>query len=112
MILPLRPQKVGNNHDREVSMPATMHTQSRRDRLARAAVMASACLLASPLCVSPARAIELFQPPTNASLAFSPTSISTNQFENLCAVNYNAAPVTVEFVLKDLSTGFGSFNAV
>ena len=76
------------------------------------AAVSSAHLLAFLLCAAPVHAIELFQPPTNASLAFSPTSVSTNQFTNICAINYNKAAATVEFVFKDLTEPAQNFNFV
>jgi hypothetical protein len=76
------------------------------------AAVSSALLLALSICAAPAHAIELFQPPTNASLAFSPTSVSTNQFTNICAVNYNKAAATVEFVFKDQTDPAQNFNSV
>jgi len=75
------------------------------------AAVSSAHLLALSICAAPAQAIELFQPPTNASLVFSPTSVSAGQFTNLCAVNLNTVSVTVAFVLKDPSNTFGGFNS-
>ena len=75
------------------------------------AAVSSAHLLAFLLCAAPAHAIELFQPPTNASLAFSPTSVSGGQSTDLCSVNLNTAPVTVAFVLKYPSNSFGDINS-
>jgi hypothetical protein len=68
------------------------------------AAVSSAHLLALSLYAAPAHAIELFQPPTNATLAFSPAGQSTN----LCAVNLNTVSVTVAFVLKDPSNTFAA----
>src|SRR5947207_10726971 len=76
------------------------------------AAISSALLLALSIYAAPAHAIELFQPPTNASLAFSPTSVSTNQFTNICAINYNKAAATVEFVFKDQTDPAQNFNSV
>jgi len=75
------------------------------------ATLLGACLLALSAWVSPAQAIEIFQPLTEASLAFSPTSISTGQFVNICAVNYNAAPASVSFVFKDVDNPGNNFNS-
>lgn len=83
----------------------------RRGGFGGTAAMLGACLLALSTGLSPAQAIELFQPPTNASLVFSPTSVSAGQFTNLCAVNLNTVSVTVAFVLKDPSNTFGGFNS-
>jgi hypothetical protein len=75
------------------------------------AAVSSAHLLALSLYAAPAHAIELFQPPTNATLAFSPTDVSAGQSTNLCAVNLNTVSVTVAFVLKDPSNTFGGLNS-
>ena len=83
----------------------------RRGWMSGPAMLLVGGLLALSSGLSPARAIEISQPATNASLAFSPTSVSAGQSINLCAVNLNTAPVTVAFVLKDPSNTFGGFNS-
>ena len=89
----------------------TINTDARCGGLGGTAAMFGACLLALSAWLSPAQAIEISQPPTNASLAFSPTSVSAGQSTDLCAVNWNTAPVTVAFVLKDPSNSLGGINS-
>src|SRR5438309_1277002 len=103
------PAKVGN--EREDVMPVSINTHRGRCGLGGTAAMFGACLLALSAGLSPAQAIEISQPPTNASLAFSPTSVSAGQSTNLCAVNLNTVSVTVSFVLKDPSDTFGGINS-
>src|SRR5437588_12812757 len=101
-------------------MPKTTDMNDRRSwyrvrhataaKAGAAAILVIGLLAVAPF-MRPAEAIELFQPPTDASLAFSPTSVSTNQFVNICAVNYNKAAARVEFVLKDVNDPGNNFNA-
>ena len=83
----------------------------RRGWMSGPAMLLVGGLLALSSGLSPARAIEISQPATNASLAFSPTSVSAGQSTDLCAVNLHTAPVTVAFVLKDPSNSFGDINS-
>src|SRR5436305_376141 len=66
------------------------------------AIVALGLFTSSPY-IRPANAIAIGQTGENATLALSPTTVSTNQFIRICAVNYNSAPVNVDFVLTDVT---------
>jgi hypothetical protein len=69
------------------------------------ATMAAACLLGLSASLPPARAADFNQPAINATLAFSPTNLGDGQYTNLCALNMNKAPVTVNFVIQTPGLG-------
>jgi hypothetical protein len=74
-----------------------MHVSSRG---AIRATIAAACVLGLSASLPQAQAADFNQPAINATLAFSPTNLGDGQYTNLCALNMNKAPVTVNFVIQ------------
>jgi hypothetical protein len=66
-----------------------------------AAAVLAVGLFASWPYTNEARAIDSAPNASNATLAFSPTTVSPQQFLRVCAVNYNTMPVNLLFVLTD-----------
>ena len=77
----------------------------------RAAIAAAVCLSAPSASLPGARAADFNQPAINATLAFTPTNLGDGQYTNICALNMNKAPVTVNFVLQTPGLGTAPLQA-
>ena len=69
------------------------------------AAIAAACVWGLSAGSPRAQAADFNQPAINAMLAFTPTNLGDGQYTNLCAINNNKAPVTVNFVLQTPGLG-------
>ena len=75
------------------------------------AAISAACVLGLSASLPQAQAADFSQQAINATLAFSPTNLGDGQYTNLCAINMNKVPVTVNFVLQTGGLGVAPLQA-